>query len=79
MLVYQTTLTGKAGYNTWVYDLLNNYKADVKDKAKFTFLGVGEYQLEIRDAANKDRVVLQTKFKVKADKDVEVKQVPEQD
>lgn len=79
MVVYQTPLTGKSGYNTWDYDLLNNYKADVKDKAKFTFLGVGEYQLEIRDASNKDRVVLQTKFKMKADKEVEVKQVPEQD
>jgi hypothetical protein len=80
VLVYESLLNCKDGYNKWDYNVSNNINSYLKDRLLESFLTEGTYELTMTSGTGKDaKVLLKTKFKVKAaDKD-SVEETPERE
>jgi photosystem II stability/assembly factor-like uncharacterized protein len=78
VLVYESLLDCKEGFNNWNYNVSNNINSYLKDRLYESFLREGTYELTMTTGTGKDaKVILKTKFKVKAaDKD-SVEETPE--
>ena len=80
VLVYESLLNCKEGYNNWDYSVTNNINSYLKDRLYESFLTEGTYELTMTTGTGKEaKVLLKTKFKVKAaDKDA-VEEAPERE
>ena len=80
VIVFESLLNCKEGYNNWNYNVTNNINSNSKDRLYESFLTEGTYELTMTTGTGKDaKVTLKTKFKVKAaDKD-SVEETPERE